>query len=250
MKDKLSKADLVDMEVGQFYALCRLMAQATPIEFLAIKGPANSLSNAQEQITYTPRVLLKALGMAMNILGVRIADSDKKTSRHPSDSKKLIEEIKLYWQIQIAVVSVLGFLISKIDTSGSKNTIMILFSTILLITVGAIYNIVGNYYIRMDCGDLDYPHENEIAPYLSIIYLFLGFVLGGFLGSILNKEFDFLQGGSLLLKFILPAMGAVAGLGLLFYSPRRVFKILYKAGAPQYKEYAEPLRKLFKVKRN
>lgn len=38
-------ADLIDMETGQFYAICSKLAKQRPFEFIAIKGPANSIND-------------------------------------------------------------------------------------------------------------------------------------------------------------------------------------------------------------
>lgn len=63
--------DLVDMEVGQFYALCRLIPDAPGLRFLAIKGASNGVDNHGEQNTHAPAVLLDCLRQALELLGRR-----------------------------------------------------------------------------------------------------------------------------------------------------------------------------------
>ena len=61
--------DLVDMEVGQFYALCRLIPDRPGLEFLAIKGASNGVENHDEQNDHAPAVLLDCLRKARSALG-------------------------------------------------------------------------------------------------------------------------------------------------------------------------------------
>ncbi len=57
--------DLVDMEVGQFYALCRLIPDQPGLRFLAIKGASNAVENHGEQNAHAPAVLLDCLRQAL-----------------------------------------------------------------------------------------------------------------------------------------------------------------------------------------
>lgn len=61
--------DLVDMEVGQFYALCRLIPDEPGLRYLAFKGASNSVDNHAEQNTHAPAVLLDCLRRALAALG-------------------------------------------------------------------------------------------------------------------------------------------------------------------------------------
>jgi hypothetical protein len=63
-----SLVDLVDMEVGQFYALCRLIPDTPGLRFLAIKGASNGVENHAEQNTHAPAVLLDCLRKAFAAL--------------------------------------------------------------------------------------------------------------------------------------------------------------------------------------
>jgi hypothetical protein len=66
----VKKIDLVDMEVGQFYALCSLMSDKSSVEYVAVKGPANVLSQHAEQIPNTQVILSKAFRAAFDLLGI------------------------------------------------------------------------------------------------------------------------------------------------------------------------------------
>ncbi|MBC8011171.1 MAG: hypothetical protein H7067_13865 [Burkholderiales bacterium] len=62
--------DLVDMEVGQFYALCRLIPESPGLRFLAFKGASNGVDNHAEQNAHAPAVLLHCLEQAVAALGL------------------------------------------------------------------------------------------------------------------------------------------------------------------------------------
>jgi hypothetical protein len=60
--------DLVDMEVAQFYALCRIIPEQPGLHYLAIKGASNGVDNHGEQNTHAPAVLLDCLEKALSAL--------------------------------------------------------------------------------------------------------------------------------------------------------------------------------------
>ncbi len=68
-----ASVDLVDMEVGQFYALCRLIPEKPGLNFLAIKGASNGVENHGAQNTHAPSVLLHCLIKAVTALGLNPA---------------------------------------------------------------------------------------------------------------------------------------------------------------------------------
>jgi hypothetical protein len=63
--------DLVDMEVAQFYALCRLIPEQPGLRYLAIKGASNSVENHAEQNAHAPSVLLHCLQKAILALELK-----------------------------------------------------------------------------------------------------------------------------------------------------------------------------------
>lgn len=64
-----TRVDLVDMEVGQFYALCRLIPESPGLQFLAIKGASNAVENHAQQNEHAPAVLVDCLRLALSALG-------------------------------------------------------------------------------------------------------------------------------------------------------------------------------------
>jgi hypothetical protein len=94
------------------------------------------------------------------------------------DSTKLMEEVKLWWQIQIAMIAVLGFLGSHLSihpataAEAATNAILCLVA-LFLFTIGSIYNLVGSYYIRLEGVILgrDNMQDDFTTSYLSCFYL-------------------------------------------------------------------------------
>jgi hypothetical protein len=62
----LRRADLVDMETGQFYHLCRILRPDW--QFLAIKGAANPLADFSQQSLHSESVLHHALSQTRTLL--------------------------------------------------------------------------------------------------------------------------------------------------------------------------------------
>lgn len=65
-----ARIDLVDMEVAQFYALCRLIPEQPGLCYIAFKGASNAVDNHGEQNTHAPAVLLHGLTQAAAALGL------------------------------------------------------------------------------------------------------------------------------------------------------------------------------------
>jgi len=244
--------DLVDMEVGQFYALCRIMPEQDNVQYTAFKGPANALSNMSEQTTYSLSVLKRGLELALKSL--QIAINDKPTSCDTNnfinyDSSKITEELKLYWTIQIGVVSILGFLATALEKSPSFTSFIGSLSVFMLMTIGAIYNIVGNYYIRLEAIRLGIVagQENVITPHLAQLYLFFGAVIGLYFGDLGVTLFvnEFSWSISPTVHIASSVGGSIICVFYMYQIQRKVFCNLFESAPPEYKTYSEPLRKLF-----
>lgn len=252
----MQKVDLIDMEVGQFYALCRLMAAPSSIEYVAIKGPANVISEQQMQPFNTREVLTKAFRRAFELLNIEMISDGRQTPRQSqtlpvaNGSKKMIEEIKLYWTIQIAIASMLGFLATNIDMGKMGATCLICFPAFLLLTIGAIYNLVGNYYIALEGASRGSSRmqENIITPHLCVLYWAIGAVLGALLGYCFGSVlYDWLKLGKDLqfLPSRMAVYGAIGGWGLVYLTERRTYQDLCKSGPKQYTDYSQVLKKIF-----
>lgn len=61
-------ADLIDMEVAQFYWLAPLFNPS--VEYLAIKGPSNAIGAADEQVAKSPAVTEQCAAAAFKLLGL------------------------------------------------------------------------------------------------------------------------------------------------------------------------------------
>lgn len=180
------KADAVEMEIGQFYYLCGLFG-GPGLEYVAIKGAANATDFVAQQTLHSGPVLQRSLRSALQLLAVNSGPepepaADNRESDAPAGNiTKLTEEIKLYWTIQLAVCAVLGYLGSNLDFSLAggeaaetmKNFVISLISFIP-ITIGSIYNLVGNYYIRISGYTIEGAEQEDIiSPALAIAYLFV-----------------------------------------------------------------------------
>jgi len=183
------RADLVEMEIGQFYYLCSVF-DSDLLEYVAIKGAANATDSVSQQTVYSRRVLQKALASALQLLGVEErleppAAGSGGGGESAGNMTKLTEEIKLYWTIQLAVCAVLGYLGSNLDFSLAggeaaetmKNFVVSLIAFIP-ITIGSIYNLVGNYYIRMSGYTIEGEEQEDlVSPALAIAYLIVSGVM-------------------------------------------------------------------------
>lgn len=239
-------ADLVDMEVAQFYTLCSFAADISEVEYLAVKGPANRVTNHEEQNLHTPAVLAKAFRAAFALLGLEFRPAGAAPAAAPkpeADMTKLIGEIKLYWTIQIAIGAMLG-VIPSVFGKNSYAALIICLSLFLLLTIGSVYNIIGNYYIRIEGAriGLGGHQENVITPYLCKIYCVIAAILGGYIGYCVALALD-LGGGAW--SHALVGLGSLGCLYAVYAIQGRIFHSLL-AGSPEcYRDYARPLRAMF-----
>jgi hypothetical protein len=63
------RAKLVDMEAGQFYFFCDAFRGEREIEYLAIKGAANSVAAVDAQVANSAAILVEAIAAAVRLLG-------------------------------------------------------------------------------------------------------------------------------------------------------------------------------------
>lgn len=66
---RAGRAKLVDMEAGQFYFFCDAFRGDRQIEYLAIKGAANSVAEVDSQVSNSAAILVKAIAAAVRLLG-------------------------------------------------------------------------------------------------------------------------------------------------------------------------------------
>jgi hypothetical protein len=60
--------DMVDMESAQFYFLCGHLFAKRPCTYFSVKGPANRIGNAEEQVPHTFETLADCTRVALTIL--------------------------------------------------------------------------------------------------------------------------------------------------------------------------------------
>ncbi|BDA72407.1 hypothetical protein CAL7716_065730 [Calothrix sp. PCC 7716] len=58
----------VDMEVAQFYHFCNLFDNENNLNYIAIKGAANTIGNAEEQLENSSIVIQNAIEKAIALL--------------------------------------------------------------------------------------------------------------------------------------------------------------------------------------
>lgn len=235
------RADLVEMEIGQFYYLCGIF-DSDQLEYVAIKGAANATDSVAQQTLYSGLVLQKALRSALQLLGVEEGMGERfqpstaaggAEGESAGDMTKLTEEIKLYWTIQLAVCAVLGYLGSNLDFSLAggqaaetmKNFVVSLIAFIP-ITIGSIYNLVGNYYIRMSGYTIEGKEQEDIlSPALAIAYL----IVSGVMWAVICYSFiNYFWPGQVMNWKSLTG-GLLLGILINFFCSRFVIKELCKS---------------------
>ncbi len=71
----LYKRDLVEMEVAQFYYFCQKFDQTRKLEFLALKGAANTVGKFEEQVAHSALIIKNSLEAALLLLQAKIVNS-------------------------------------------------------------------------------------------------------------------------------------------------------------------------------
>lgn len=189
---QLLNASMIDMEVAQFYFLCSLIFVDT-VRYAAIKSPSNPVANPEQQITGTTDALRAVFAAAFDCYEL---PRFIVTKSHKGSMDKMLEEIKLYWQVQIGCGGVLGYLGSTLDLSQPSKTAYISIVALLLLSIGSVYNLVGNYYIRTEGQALGYAQkqENMITPFIALLYSVISAASGMMLGMCLSSMWPSLIG--------------------------------------------------------
>jgi len=174
------QVDLIDMETAQFYHFCRELFPQD-VSFVALKGASNSLSEQTLQTAYSLGVLRGTLRVSFVLLGIKpwppIGSASIALALKENAPAKVMEEVKLFWTIQIAVCGVLGYLGTNLKLNATETDYLKNFSisaiALFLLQIGAMYNVVGNYYARVAaCGSsLALQQENRITPIVGAFYL-------------------------------------------------------------------------------
>jgi|KBSMisStaDraftv2_1062788.scaffolds.fasta_scaffold05303_3 Phosphorylase superfamily len=252
---------LIDMETAQFYYFCGIFFPEH-LRYIALKGAANLLADPTLQTTNSIGVLKKALAASFVLLDLPQEDGEAgprpdlltTVGLEEKATAKVMEEVKLYWTIQIAVCGVLGYLgtnltlsrpsahlsptIGELDPIYLKNLSLAIVS-FFLIQIGALYNLIGNYYARIAAlgSRLAYQQENRVTPILAFFYALLSAAIAA-LGT---KTGIPNSGPGLVL------LGSVVGVLVNFIICRGcVYPALAKSG-DAYCIYARPLSIVYMV---
>lgn len=94
------KAESIDMEVGQFYYLCKIL-RGKSLHYVALKGVANPVDASSQQVLFSSDVLYRTLEGALRLLGIphELNPLVGATVKAEASITKLTEEIKLFWTI-------------------------------------------------------------------------------------------------------------------------------------------------------
>src|SRR5262249_50031092 len=142
---------MIDMEVAQFYFLCEAIAGARGLRYAAIKAATNSVLDVAQQTATAPDALAARAAAALDLLGPPTAAPrpGHRAGRARNSTAHLMAEVKLYWQIQIGVGAVLGFLATQATAAGSAEGVRSIVPLVafLLLIIGAAYNLLGSYHI-------------------------------------------------------------------------------------------------------
>jgi hypothetical protein len=169
-------------------------------------------------------------------------------------SSKLIEEVKLYWTVQTAIAGVLGYLGTNIKAFDLQAFIVCVVA-FLLITIGAIYNFVGNYYVFVEAegrvGFCD-REENLVTPAIAAMY----FLVSGVIGAVCIVSLwpmitgSAMGGGVTRGKLALAAIGMLVGAFVNWQITRKVFENLYQIGTDGYRKYSGWICPFYNIDRN
>ena len=156
------------------------------------------------------------------------------------EAGKLIEEVKLYWNIQLATAGILGYMGTTIKELNLQSFV-VSFGAILLLSIGALYNFVGNYYVFVEGerrDDFWEKEENLVTPSLAAIYLVVSGMVGGIclLSLYLTLAID-IESGITRSKIASAAVGFFAGAFFNWFITAAVFESLYRKGSERYRSY-------------
>jgi hypothetical protein len=187
---------MVDMEVAQFYFLCHAMGGDRGLQYVAIKAPTNSIVDVMQQTATSREALQVCAAAVLDVLGVsnpRAVLVRRATRPAPDGLAHLMEEVKLYWQIQIGVGAVLGFLATQAtaarDSDGVRSIVPLV--AFLLLIIGAAFNLLGSYHIWLARPEPVREQASwSFVGFMGLVYL----MISGFAGALSgHRVLDYLS---------------------------------------------------------
>jgi uncharacterized membrane protein len=143
----------------------------------------------------------------------------------------------------VAVAGILGYLGSNLtfSRSGAEKNVYLCGVSFLLIAIGAVYNLIGNYYARMEGVKTDGGRyqENLFTPTLAVIYLIVSSILGGIFAYAIYTVLGIGDVTGAAIK------GSALGFLLNWLTCRRIFRELYDNAPSSYREYSRHIRALY-----
>lgn len=112
-----------------------------------------------------------------------MADGDDKSS-------KLMDEVKLYWTIQIGILGALGLLVGNLKQDvGDAPKLLVCVTVLGLLLIGTMYNLVGNYYTFAERLTLHSAPEQESIVTIAVarIYFFVSGCVGSAILCLLGR---------------------------------------------------------------
>src|SRR5262249_35092164 len=136
---------LIEMEVAQFYYICGLSHDEKALKYAAIKGAANVLGDASQQLNLGPIVVERTLAATLQLLNIAAKSDTAAGDAKPNDDPKLLEEVKLYWTVQLGALTALGLLAGGFKEQTYIVPLAVI--TLALIYGVSAYNVLGNFFI-------------------------------------------------------------------------------------------------------
>ncbi len=175
------------------------------------------------------------------------------------DNEKLMEEVKLYWLIQISVAAGVGFSIKNLlpginESVKNLGEVFYIWSIIvvvsLLAAIGFSYNLLGTYHIfccRINARD-DKEHETSITtPLINHAYIVLMFLLWGNAGY---RTVDcYREEIGIPASMVSVSLLSIAGAALFYWIGKGIVQEFYVRNE-KYAVYAKKLLLFYFVKKH
>ncbi|HYB40660.1 MAG TPA: hypothetical protein VEL75_02760 [Candidatus Methylomirabilis sp.] len=177
---------MVDMEVAQFYFLCEAMGGDRGLQYAAVKAPTNSVTDVAQQTATSRAALEVCAAAALDLLDISRpeAAAARRAERPTPDAlAHLMEEVKLYWQIQIGVGAVLGFLATQATATRESDGVRSIVPLVafLLLIIGAAFNLLGSYHIWLARPEPVREQASwSFVGFMGLVYL----MISGFAGAL------------------------------------------------------------------
>ncbi|MGR8930423.1 MAG: hypothetical protein ACU836_07260 [Gammaproteobacteria bacterium] len=175
-------------------------------------------------------------------------------------AEKLMEEIKLYWTIQIAVAAGLGFCVQNLmpaigddDVRGLVKLISVGFSISFFGLIGMAYNLLGGYFIydariKMEAeikekedGDQSVHKQSIITPIINGAYIVIA---GAIWANICVGVVYVFPNIDIICKIVIVVSGFFFGMMAFYFAGKSIYDELSDRN-PGYLKYSYKLARFF-----